>query len=147
MRRVLWTVLSPGVWLLNRVGLCSYKWVNVSHGARHPERFDALWQHRWYGEPIPRLPDEVVLCGIGYTTAVAEGTVTFFDTFSRTRITFDRDPHERYAFQWTVILSGTTSIPAPHVRQAYEWVCAVFGDSFVNTRRPLATDLPASALR
>lgn len=128
-RRMWWAGVSPVVWMLHRAGRCSYKWANVCHGARHPDRFDALWQHQWYGEPIPALPDELTLCGIGYTTAVAEGTVTFLDPFTRTRITFDRDPHDRLAALWTVTLSGTTSIPASHVRSAYEWVCAVFGGS------------------
>lgn len=29
MRRVLWRVLYPFAWALNRLGLCSYEWVNV----------------------------------------------------------------------------------------------------------------------
>lgn len=131
-RRAFWFLASPVAWALHRAGLCSYKWVNVCHGARHRDRFDPLWQHRWYGEPIPALPEHVVLCGIGYEAAAAEGTVTFYDPCTHSRITFDRDPHDRFADQWTVTISGTLSMTAVHVREAYAWVCAVFGDSFTH---------------
>jgi hypothetical protein len=127
-RRIAWAVLSPFVWVMNRAGFCSYAWVNVCHGARHSHRFDQLWQHRWYGAPLHALPRDVTLCGIGYVTAVAEGTVTFVDADTRARITFDRDDVERHDM-WTLLLAGTDVVPAAHVRQAYEWVCAVFGDS------------------
>lgn len=129
-RRFLWAALSPIVWLVHRAELCSYKWVNVCHGARHPERFTALWQHHWYGEPIPALPPELALCGCPYTTAVSQGLVTFVDEFSRSRIAFERDPHDPFATMWAVSLYTSFVIPAAHVQQAYEWVCAVFGDSF-----------------
>lgn len=130
VKRIFWAAVSPVVWALHRVGLCSYKWVNVCIGARHPQSFDALWQHRWYGAAIPSLPDEVVLCGILYATAVAEGTVTFFESFAKTRITFDRDPYDTQAQLWYVTIASATIIPASHVRAAYEWTCAVFGGSF-----------------
>ncbi|HXD48478.1 MAG TPA: hypothetical protein VN600_06890 [Gemmatimonadaceae bacterium] len=140
-KRAFWVLASPFAWALHRVGWCSFTHVNVCHGARHPDRFDALWQHRWYGEPIPTLPAEVGLCGIPYETAVAEGTVTFVDPCTMSRITFDRDPYDRFADQWTVLLAGSTSIPAAHVRQAYEWVCAVFGDSFETRSIPTTASI------
>ena len=136
MKRAFWIAASPIVWLLHRLGFCSYKWVNVCCGARHPELFNPLWQHRWYGERIAAMPDGVNLCGIGYTVSVAEGTVTFFDYYTKARITFDRDPYDRLSDLWYISLSHV--IPAPHVREAYEWVCAVFGGSFVRKAEPLA---------
>jgi hypothetical protein len=127
-RRLMWRVLSPVVWCAHRLGLCSYKWVNVCHGASRPDRFDPLWQYEWYGAPIREVPAEVVLCGIGYRTGASEGTVTFVEDFTKRRITFKRDAHAREGL-WYVSLSGAIPFPAPHVDAAYRWVRAVFGGS------------------
>ncbi len=137
MRRAFWVMLSPFAWIAHRVGLCSYKWVNVCHGARRRDRFDALWQYEWYGTPIGSIPEEVGLCGIGYRTAVSEGTVTFVDDVSRTRITFDRDPHDPFAAMWYLQLVSFTGMPASHVDVAYRWVRAVFGGSFERRAAPI----------
>jgi hypothetical protein len=126
-RRLFWRLLSPAVWAAHRLGWCSYKWVNVCHGARRPDRFDPLWQYEWYGAPISEMPAEVVLCGIGYRTGASEGTVTFVEEFTKRRITFDRDSIALEA-QWYVSL-GPSPAPAPHVDAAYRWVKAVFGGS------------------
>jgi hypothetical protein len=142
MRRAFWTLLSPFVWIAHRLGLCSYKWVNVCHGARHRDRFDALWQCEWYGSPIEALPESVTLCGIGYRTAVSEGTVTFIEDYSRNRITFERDPHEALSDLWYLTLSEHAGVPASHIRAAYAWVCAVFGGSFERRALPLASPDP-----
>ncbi len=131
MRRLFWKLLTPFVWAAHLAGLCSYKWVNVCHGARRPDRFDPLWQHQWYGAPIEELPSEVILCGWGYRTAASEGIVIFADDFAKRRIIFHRDQHDQQAM-WTVELGGTQLYPvcASHVKAAYAWVCAVFGASF-----------------
>lgn len=134
--RTSWIFLTPIVWLANRVGLCSYAWVNLCIGARRPDLFDPLWHHEHFGTPIETLPDELVLCGIGYRVAVAEGTVTFVEDFTRSRITFDRDPYgQMREALWYVSLSGW--VAAPHVRAAYAWVSAVFGGSFEYRREPV----------
>jgi hypothetical protein len=125
--RALWTCVSPLAWALHRMGICSYKWVNICTGARRPDLFDPLWHYRHYGTPILALPDSVNLCGILYQVAASEGIVTFLDGVSKQRITFERDDIEREPL-WYLDLSGRP--PAPHVRDAYEWVCAVFGGSF-----------------
>lgn len=130
MLRALWTCLTPFVRVANRLGLCSYKWVNVCIGARRPDLFNPLWHHRHFGTPIHSLPSDVILCGIGYRASASEGTVTFFNDVWRERITFERDTFDG-AQLWTLTLSGGTA-SATHVKEAYEWVCAVFGGSFVN---------------
>ena len=129
LRRALWASLSPFVWAANRVGLCSYKWVNVCLGARRPDLFNPLWHYRFYGTPIRALPDRVNLCGIGYRAAASEGTVTFVNTVWRNRITFDRDAIENEAL-WHVTLPPNKRVTAGHVSEAYAWVRAVYGDSF-----------------
>lgn len=123
-----WRVLSPFVWCAHRMGVCSYKWVNVCHGAHHPERFDALWQYEWYGAPIRELPHLLTLCGIGYRVGASEGTVTFVEEFTRRRITFERDGIAREGL-WYIALSGTMPAPASHIDAAYRWVQAVYGGS------------------
>ena len=126
--RAWWTVLSPFVWAANRLGLCSYKWVNVCCGARRPDLFDALWHQRFYGTPIRALPSDVNLCGIRYRAAASEGIVTFFEDFTKQRITFERDSIAGEPL-WYLALSRQP-VSASHVRAAYEWTCAVFGGSF-----------------
>jgi hypothetical protein len=126
-RRLFWKLASPFAWCANRMGWCSYKWVNVCAGARRPDLCDALWQYEWYGAPIPEMPDSVILCGIEYRTGASEGTVTFVEDFTKCRITFERDAIARDAL-WYVELSGyRLKTPAPHVDAAYRWVKAVFG--------------------
>jgi hypothetical protein len=139
VRRACWVMLSPIVWAAHRFGWCSYTWVNVCHGARRPDRFDALWQHRWYGAPVTALPDQVILGGTGYRTAVSEGTVTFVEEFTRGRITFDRDPHDRLADLWYLTLSRHAHA-ATHVDAAYAWVRAVFGGSFERRAIPIRAE-------
>lgn len=129
-RRMFWRAASPFVWCANRLGWCSYKWVNVCTGARRPDLFDELWQYEWYGAPIRELPSEVRLCGIGYRTAASEGTVVFIEDFTKRRMTFDRDAIAREAM-WHLTLSGCPlpASPASHVDAAYRWIQAVFGGS------------------
>jgi hypothetical protein len=128
-RRALWYLLSPVVWCAHRLGLCSYKWVNVCVGARRPDLFDPLWQYEWYGAPIRDIPSRVNLCGIEYHAGASEGTVTFVDDVTKCRITFERDAVEREAL-WYLALSGyRLTAPAPHVDAAYRWVKAVYGGS------------------
>lgn len=127
MIRSFWVCVSPIVRLANRLRLCSYKWVNVCKGARRRESFNPLWHHRFYGTPVTRLPDEVNLCGIVYRASHSEGTVTFVEEFTRTRMTFERDHIERESL-WYFTASGR--VPASHVREAHAWVNAVFGHSF-----------------
>lgn len=129
MKRLFWTLSTPVVYAGYRLGVWSYLWVNVCRGAREPSSFNPLWQNQWYGTPINRLPEEVILCGIGYRTSVSEGTVVFINEVTRTRIVFERDPFDRLENLWHVMVNG--QMPASHVRDAYSWVCAVFGASFV----------------
>lgn len=129
----------------NRLGLCSYKWVNVGHGAWRSDRFNELWHWQWYGTPIEDLPDEVILGGIMYRAAAAEGAVTFFDNVTKCRITFYRDDlaHEVMGREalWYLELSSYHQHAAAHVREAYAWVCAVFGDSH-EWKRPTSGRTP-----
>lgn len=125
--RAWWTCLSPFVWTANRMGLCSYKWVNVCTGARRPDLFNPLWHHRHFGTPIQALPDSVNLCGILYQVSASEGIVTFVGDWTKDRITFERDDIEREPL-WYLELSGRPT--ASHVIDAYGWVCALFGGSF-----------------
>lgn len=127
-RRALWRALSPFVWAAHRLGWCSYKWVNVCHGARRPDRFDALWQYEWYGAPIRELPAHLTLCGIGYRASASEGIVTFVAEFTRCRITFERDVIAGEGL-WYLTLSGMSPIAASHVDAAYRWVKAIYGGS------------------
>jgi len=127
-RRAVWVLATPFVGAAHRLGWCSYKWVNVCLGARKPDGFDPLWQHEWYGAPIPRLPDEVILSGIGYTLQSHEGLVVFSCNWAASRITFERDQHNPLEDLWYVRVFG--NVPASHVMLAYRWVSALFGGSF-----------------
>jgi hypothetical protein len=126
--RALWASLTPFVWALHRMGACSLKWVHVCLGARRPDLFNPLWHHERFGDAIPALPDEVVLCGIGYRASASEGTVVFVCDWACSRITFERDHHDPHASLWYLTIAGR--IPASHVDAAYRWVRAVFGGSF-----------------
>lgn len=126
-RRAVWIIATPFVSVANRIGLCSYKWVNICVGARRPDLFDELWHHEYYGTPIRVLPSRVILSGIDYTAAAHEGIVTFFDDATKCRISFLRDAIEKEGL-WYLELAGS-HVAAPHVQKAYGWVCAVFGGS------------------
>lgn len=131
--RCFWKTVYPLAILGYRLGVLSYKWVNVGCAAWHREWFDPLWHHEWFGDPIACLPDSVNLCGIRYSASEREGLIQFINRdFGTTRITFARDPHDPHDHLWRVELAG--NVPAPHCDVAYRWVKAVFGGSFHRTR-------------
>jgi hypothetical protein len=132
MRRFVWRLMYPFACVANRWAGLSYKWVNVSVAAWHREWFDPLWHHEWFGDPIPALPDYVVLCGIGHRTSVSDGLVQFINDDMGGRIAFERDPHDPHSHLWYVTTTRPTS--AGQVDQAYRWVRAVFGGSFEKKR-------------
>lgn len=138
-RRAFWILATPFVAVAHRFKWCSYAYVNYCIGARNPHLFNPLWQHRHYGAPIARMPDEVILGGIMFDVAVSEGTVTFVTEFGplRTRMSFYRDPHDRYADMWYVELSGQNC--ASHVTDAYAWIKAVFGGSHEHKNKAALT--------
>lgn len=139
MKRFVWRCLYPVVKSAYAIGFLSYKWVNVANSAWLTSKtgFDALWHHRWFGDPIESLPEKVNLCGLRYKTSVSEGLVQFVanDGMTNTRIKFIRDPHDRYAFLWYIELSP--NCPYCHVQAAYAWVEAVFGGDYVLFHLPL----------
>lgn len=135
VRRAFWMLAYPFCLIGNKFG-ASYKWVNVGKGAWHPEWFDPLWHWRWYGTQIEQMPETVNLCGIRYHVSVAEGLVTFVDRVSGTRLSFERDPHDRYADLW--YCDPGRRFPATHFREAYEWIQAVYGGSHVKKRAAVA---------
>jgi hypothetical protein len=120
---------TPVLWLLWRLGIVGREYWNLCVGAWNPHQFSPRWHFVHFGDPIPSLPEEVVLAGIGYTTHVHEGIVVFkSDAFFASRIQFERDEHDAHADLWYVSV-GSRAVPAVHVEQAYEWVCGVFGGS------------------
>ena len=132
-RRVFWTIATPFVSIANRAGWCGYEWVNVCHGARHRDRFSALWQHQRYGAPIDTMPDFVALCGSGFNVSSSEGLVIFAEAHTLgglepRRVMFSRDPYSQLAMVWDVELRGCLS--AQRVVEAYGWVKAVYGGAF-----------------
>ena len=132
VRRVLWMLARPFAWLGHRVGLWSLAPVNVAVLAWRRDLGDALDHFEHFGTPIDALPEFVILCGIGYCTAVSEGTVVFTEYFTGRRIVFERDHHDPLAFMWYVESSGR--VAASHMDAAYRWIRAVFGGSFERRR-------------
>jgi len=136
LRRRFWQVAYPFARLANKWFGASYKWVNVGIGAWHPELFDGLWHHRWYGQELTTLPESVNLNGIRYETTVSEGLVMFTNRdFGTAKLCFTRDPHDVHGVLW--YYEGS-AVPASHVETAYNWVKAVYGGSFEKKRLPLS---------
>jgi hypothetical protein len=129
-RRQLWQIATPIVAAAHRFGWCGYEYVNRCKAANNRSKFWPTDHYEWFGDPIAEMPDEAVVCGIGYDVQCAEGLVTFVNTFGPlvSRITFTRDPHDPLADLWYVSVSG--NVPASHVIGAYRWVGGVFGGSF-----------------
>ena len=127
MRRWLWRSVYPMAVVANRVFRLDYKWVNIGIGAWRRESFDPLWHHERYGDAIDAMPSQVNLCGIMYQVTVKEGMVTFVNRDAWSRLTFERDPHDRYGFMW--YYEGTGRVAASHIDMAYRWIRAVFGGS------------------
>lgn len=136
MRRFLWRCATPAVYLAHRAGWCSYEWVNVCHGAWRRDRFDPLWHHERYGDPIETLPDTTILCGIRYDVQAHEGLVVFRCDWSARTVVFERDDHDPFADLWYAEINGR--VPASHVDMAYRWIRAVFGGSHVRKRSTVA---------
>lgn len=127
--RFKWRMAYWPALVLNRVFGVSYKWVNAGRGAWREDLYNPLWHHEWYGSPIPAIPNEVVLRGIGYRVSSHEGLVQFVSDspFCHT-ISFTRDPHDPHAHLWDVATSKPVS--AEHIVEAYGWVKAVYGGPF-----------------
>ena len=140
MKRLFWQCAYPVCLLCHKLFGLSYLWVNVDIAAWYPKYFDPLWHHEWFGDEIKRLPDYIILCGIGYRTSVSDGLVQFIcdDGMSNNRLRFDRDPHDSYGFLW--YCDGVGRVPAPHWDCAYRWVKAVYGGPH-ELKRP-AKELP-----
>lgn len=125
-RRLLWMALYPFARVAYRLFGLSYKWVNVGIGAWQRNSFDELWHHEWYGDEITFMPAQVNLNGSMHEVRVHEGLVTFVSRDWYTRLTFERDPHDRYGFLW--YYEGPR-VAASHFDKAYRWVKAVYGGS------------------
>jgi len=124
MKRLFWKLLYPFCWLNWRMG-GSYKWVNVGKAAWHPELFNPLWHHEWFGDDIPAMPGEVNLCGIMHRVTIADGMIIFANPYSGQRIIFVRDQHDPHALLWSVE-TGESAV-ACHLDAAYRWAKAVYG--------------------
>lgn len=127
VQRLWWRCAYPFARAGHRLFGLSYKWVNAGIGAWHRDLFDPLWQHEWYGDEIPAMPPRVNLRGSMYDVSIHEGMVTFVDRDSFTRLTFERDPHDRYGFLW--YYEGSGRVAATHLEHAYKWIKAVYGGS------------------
>lgn len=136
IKRMFWRLAYPFALAANNLKLCSYRWVNLGHGAWRRDLFNDLWHHQHFGDEIEWMPNFVVLCGIGYRVSVAEGLVTFINRdLIHKQMNFERDPHAD-AELW--YFTGSGNLPASHIQQAYDWVKAVYGGSFDRKQLPLS---------
>lgn len=132
-------MLYPFAWIGNKWLGLSYKWVNVAYAAWHPELYNPIWHYQWFGDAIEEMPDKVNLCGTMYDVTVSEGLVQFVNReMVITRISFERDPHDKYAELWYCSYAGSfNKVPASDLERAYEWIKAVYGGSFEVKSTPL----------
>ena len=139
MKRLIWRVLFPFCWLGNVVGFCSRAYRNKGHAAWRRDRFNPIIHYQYFGDSIAKMPERVILCGIGYIVSVSEGLVAFIEESPmwgcRSVIHFERDPYEKVQTLWRVSLQRSTA--APHVVAAYDWIKAVYGGSFEDKQKPI----------
>jgi hypothetical protein len=133
-RRIFWRLARPVVAFANRLGLCSYKWVNVCALAWRPDLGDALMHHEYFGDRVDSWPEHLTLAGIHYETVLScDSAVVLVEAFTKLRLTFRRNS----AHSWEV--STSAPIMAEHIREAYAWVEAVYGGDFPREYGPEPT--------